>query len=215
MKNLICSLLIVLLCFTQALGNEGYQNAMAAGMEKLSEAKEAGDFAAAANHFSRIANAEAEDWLSYYYTAYGFVIASFIEKDSDRRDDYLDLAQAAADSALKISEDNSEITVMQAYIYMARTSISPMLRGMTYGPKTGSTLEKAIAQDEKNPRAYFLRGQNLYYTPSMFGGGADAALPSLEKASTLFEATEACSETFLPSWGEDRNAGLLKKIKQD
>ena len=56
-------------------------------------------------------------------------------------------------------------------------------------------------------------GQNLWYTPSMFGGGIDKAKPYLTQAVALFDAEAADAERsdLLPTWGAGRAKALNAK----
>jgi len=92
------------------------------------------------------------------------------------------------DKFLEVAEkvdNNSEVLALRANYYQAKLQGSPMMAPY-YGPKAGNILEVALNEDPTNPRAYLLMGQNLFYTPAMFGGGADKAKPFLEKAAALF-----------------------------
>lgn len=217
MKNLIILFFLTLTTLNSSFASNNYQEAMTKALEKLEVAKDAETFQASANQFDRIANAEKDQWEAWYYSAYAHTVLSFmIEKDdSDKRDGFLDKAQEAINKAKELSANNSEILVVQAYIYMGKTSVSPMIRGMMYGPKTGTVLEEALKIEPNNPRGHSLMGQNVYYTPKMFGGGAENAKPHLEKAVALFETAEEGGNCLAPTWGAYYTKVLLKKYEKE
>ena len=75
-------------------------------------------------------------------------------------------------------------------------------------PQSNELLEKAIALDPENPRAYLLKGQTSFYIPEMFGGSREEAKKSLLMAKEKF-ASSANPDKLQPSWGKERCAELL------
>ncbi len=73
---------------------------------------------------------------------------------------------------------------------------------MTYSSKAEASLKKATEINDKNPRAWSLLGYNLFYTPALFGGGAEKALPLFVKARDKFRSFRPLMP-FYPS-GENR-----------
>jgi hypothetical protein len=55
-----------------------------------------------------------------------------------------------------------------------------------------------------------VQANNLYYTPKMFGGGADVAKPVYEDAKARFAAFKP-SGPLAPNWGERQLLGRLKQ----
>ena len=53
---------------------------------------------------------------------------------------------------------------------------------------------------------------NVYYTPSVFGGGAEAAKPLYEEAKAKYAAFQPTSP-LAPSWGQSQLLGRLKKYE--
>ncbi len=51
---------------------------------------------------------------------------------------------------------------------------------------------------------------NAYYTPKMFGGGAEAARPLYEEAKVRYAAFRPAS-ALAPNWGERQLLGRLKQ----
>lgn len=161
------------------------------------------ELVAATAPVERIAAASPDAWLPNYYAAHLNLQQHWAagEKGCAECLDKVDAFLTAAEGA----DDNSEVLTLRASYYQAMLQLKPM-RAPYYGPKASGLLERAIAADPSNPRAASLMGQNLYYTPSMFGGGADKAVPHLARAVELFEAEAADAERddLLPTWGVER-----------
>ncbi len=153
-----------------------------------------------ANQFERLANFKKDDWIPRYYHGLCQVYLSWMT-DAKEREALLKSAQASVKKADSLSANNSEIVALEGYMYQAMIMINPMSNGPVYGPKGAETLQKAMALDPNNPRPHYLLGQNLWFTPAMWGGGPDKGRPHLEKAKALFEAFKPASE-FHPNWGE-------------
>jgi hypothetical protein len=128
--------------------------------------------------------------------------------DADDTHKQLDKAQNIIDQLLKKKYNESEIYVLQTFIYQLR--ITDMSKGAKYSRKAAEAIAIAEKLNPVNPRVYYLRGSNTYHTPKFFGGGAEKAKPDLEKAAKMFETTEP-KGTLLPSWGGDHNNHLLSQ----
>ena len=151
------------------------------------------------------------DWLPRYYQAYALLINVFQSKeDGDVRDKTLDRAEAALAQARKLRGDESELLTLQAYIHQARLGVSPMMRAMKYSAMVRETVAQAKKLNPDNPRACLVEANNVYYTPSMFGGGADAAKPLYEAAKLKYATAPKPTNALLPSWGERQLLGRLK-----
>ena len=191
-----------------------YVDAMQKNIADFKKAKTIEQYQATANSFERISNINQSKWLPSYYVAHVYIIMSFVEKDSDKRDQYLDKSQIFIDNCQKIVKNESEVYVLQGFLYQARISVSPMLRGMKYSAKASEALNKAIKINSDNPRAYYLLGQNLLHTPSMFGGGTDAACPYLTKAKAKYAIFKPKS-SISPNWGEKATLKLLENCNKE
>ncbi|WP_400190178.1 hypothetical protein [Hymenobacter sp. B81] len=162
----------------------------------------------------RAAAVNPTDWLPRYYQAYALMLITFQSKeDGDVKDKYLDQAEAALAQARKLRGDESELLVLQAYLHQARLGIAPMTRSMKYSQLVSQTLEQARKLNPANPRIYLVQANNVYYTPKMFGGGAEAAKPLYEEAKTRFAAARPASAT-APAWGERQVLSRLAAYTQ-
>jgi hypothetical protein len=142
------------------------------------------------------------------------MLASFTSKEEgDVKDKYLDQAEASLAQARKLGGDESELLVLQAYIYQARLGISPMARSGKYSRMVMEVLEQAKALNPANPRIYLVQGNNLHFTPKMFGGGPEVAKPVFEEGKARF-ATFKPANSLSPNWGERQLLGRLKAYEQ-
>ena len=163
----------------------------------------------------RAASARPTDWLPRYYQARAYLKMGFGAADGDQADKALDQAETALIQARKLpGADQAEVLILQAYIYQGRIQASPMLRGPVYTGRVHEALDQALHLSPANPRAYLLLGNDLYFRPAMFGGGAAPAKPLYEKAAALF-ATFRPATALSPNWGEQTVTGLLAKIASE
>ncbi|GAA4354736.1 hypothetical protein GCM10023185_16840 [Hymenobacter saemangeumensis] len=199
---------------TSAPTADAYTTMMTATIAELLQTKDAAAVQTVLDKLGRAAAAKPADWLPRYYLAYGAARQAYMSKDAELMDKTLDRAQADLDQARKLRGDESELQVLQAYIHQARIMVSPMMRGMKYTAKVQESLNAAEKANPANPRIYLLRGNDFYFRPAMFGGGAEAARPHFLKAKEAYAAFKPASE-LAPSWGERQALGLLKKIDED
>ncbi len=70
---------------------------------------------------------------------------------------------------------------------------------MQNGMKSGRLMSEALAAGKDNPRVWILKGSGDLFTPKMFGGGADEAKASLQRALILLEGDRP--QPPKPAWG--------------
>lgn len=211
MKQILISISILAIAISSFAQDNKYETAMLGSLELLDQASAAEDYLKCASRFERIAAAEKSLWLPYYYASYSLVVMSFDESDGAKKDLILDRAQGLLDKALELQPEESELQVLQAFLYPARILVDPMNRGMQYMELIYATLEKAKALNPENPRIYFLEGINKANLPPSMGGGPEAARPILELALAKFEAFEPRSSLW-PQWGEEAVRAELDKL---
>lgn len=173
-----------------------------------------------ANAFERIAEAEKNQWLAYYYAAYCNATAGTLAGASgdmmaakaDKTDPYADKADKQIKKAEELMKNNSEIFVVKKMIATLKMLGDPMNRYMTYGPEAQAALDEAKKLDSNNPRVYLLEAQDKYYTPEQFGGSKDDAKVLFEKAKQLFETFKPGS-TIHPNWGKGSVTYFLSQYK--
>jgi hypothetical protein len=189
----------------------GYADMLGATIAAVMNTGDAAELRAQANKLERATAVAPADWLPRYYQAYALLINVFQSKeDGDAKDATLDQAEAALAQARKLGGDESELLTLQAYLYQARLGISPMLRSAKYSRLVNETVAQAKKLNPANPRPYLVGANNVYYTPSIFGGGAEAAKPLYEEAKAKYAAYRPASP-LLPNWGQDQ---LLHRLKQ-
>jgi hypothetical protein len=216
MKNLILTtigLMIALLSYSQ---DDAYTNAMNHAVSQLKTAEQSRAFEASASAFERISAAAPEEWLPAYYEAYcQIMLASqaMEQEQTDKISAHLDKAQAAVDRAKAIAPESSEVAALQGYVYTGRIWESPMVNGARYSGICQESYAKAIELDPENPRAHHLMGMQIFFTPKFFGGGAEKALPYLQKAAERYERFEPASELH-PTWGAYFNRNLLERAEK-
>jgi tetratricopeptide (TPR) repeat protein len=207
---LLCSVLI----FTNVKADDQkYENAMKKSFSKMNSLSDLNSFLDAANSFERIALAEKDKWLPYYYASYLYAVACFVDTSSDKRDTYLDKADIFISIADSLEPDESEIYTLKGMIAQARLQIDPMNRWMKYGPEADKNFKKAMELNPANPRPEYLIGAGLFYTPVQFGGGSAAAKPFLDSSLKKYNEFIPADE-FMPTWGKETVEYFLEQIKQ-
>jgi len=201
MKKLMITVVLVSL-FCVGFSNETYEKAMSFSIEKLFQARTIPENIEAANQFERISRSEKGEWLPLYYAAYAYIMISFQETDNAKRDQYLDQAQKYLDLAMAIEPNESELYMLQGFLYPSRINIDPMNRGMTYMAVMNKALDKALELNPNNPRVYYLRATMTHHTPEAYGGGALKALPLYEIAVEKFKTFKP-KTTISPDWGKE------------
>lgn len=221
MKKTIFILTAVLLAsFSFAQMQDKFLKAMEANIAILDTTKTADGYIDLANAFERIADAEKNQWLAYYYAAYcnagaGTLVGTggdMMAAKADKTDPYADKAEKLIGKADELMKNNSEIYIVKKMIATLRMLGDPMNRYMTYGPEAQAMLDEAKKLNPDNPRVYILEGQDKYYTPEQFGGSKEEAKTLFEKALKLFETFKPESSIH-PNWGKGQLDYLLSQYK--
>ncbi len=166
----------------------------------------------AANLFERIAMAEQDNWLPYYYVAQINTISSFGEKDLEKLSKQLGKAKEFIDLAKAISPNNPEILVQEAMINTAWIAFDGATYGMTLSGKNAQLYEKALQIAPENPRVVFSKAEWDMGSAHYFGKDTTPYCKDVERALELFANFN--SETpFYPSWGKDRAEQVLEQCK--
>lgn len=212
MKTSIIILAMILLSvFGKA--NDVYQKAMSQSIDKLFQSQTIQDYVDVANQFERISSIEKQEWLPFYYASFSYIMISFHEADNTKKDQYLDQAQKYLDQAMAIEPNESELYMLQGFLYPSRINIDPINRGMAYMGKMNAALDKALTLNPDNPRVYYLRATMTYHMPEAYGGGAVKALPLFQTAAEKFMIFKPKTK-LSPNWGKEMNDAELKKIKE-
>jgi tetratricopeptide (TPR) repeat protein len=183
------------------------------GISLLNKAKTTDNYLEAAFYFQNQVRDYPGQWLVYYYAGLAYIQASQKALTSNYKDELIDKAQPLIDKASALKPGDTEIQVLQAFLYQCRLQVNPQSRALTYSKKADACLKKALAADPENPRAYMLLGYNTYYTPAMLGGGPKNALPVFQKARAKFQTVKPAMP-FFPSWGERENQQMIKECSK-
>jgi hypothetical protein len=196
---------------TTAAAPAGYAELMTPAIADITSTGDAARLQALASKMERAAAMAPADWLPRYYQAYALIISVFSSKENDDdKDKALDRAEAALAQARQLGGDGSELLTLQAYAYQARLGIAPMQRAQQYSSMVDEATAQAQGLNPANPRAYLVAANNVYYTPKMYGGGAEAAKPLYEAAKAKY-ATFQPAGPLAPNWGQ---AQLLERLRQ-
>jgi hypothetical protein len=211
MKKIL--LLFLLFALTiNAQNDDKYISAMKKNFTMLDTAQTMSTFQLLSNSFERIANAEKDKWLPYYYASYLLTISTFMDTVVEKKDTYLDKADLLLAIADSLEPNNSEVYTIKAMISQGRLIVDPQTRWMKYGPMFSNFISRAKELDPTNPRPDFLQGQSVLYTPEQFGGGKEKALPILKEAEEKFKNFKPQSELH-PDWGEEVFKSTLEGIE--
>jgi hypothetical protein len=213
MKKLIFSTIVLLLSVAAFAQSEKYTAAMKKSLAAMdSSFKNPAELITAANNFERIATAEKDQWLPYYYAAFCVVNNGFMEPDKDKVDAIADRASLLIAKADSLSPNNSEISCIKSMIASCHMMVNPMERWQEYGAESNGNMEAAMKQDPANPRPYYLKAQGLKYTPEQFGGGCKTAKPVMQTALDKYNGFKPASE-LNPNWGKTQVEQLLKQCQ--
>lgn len=205
---------IVAFFFAVSVSAQDYDSDLQSLMPRLGEAKTAADYGLLASQLGSLARSEPARWEASFWSAHCMVLQAFAETDSDKVDPILDAAEPVVEKLIKQQPTEPEFYILKAMLNQARIGVNPMVRGMQYSGRANDNLELALQFDASNPRAWYLKGSNTYFTPAMFGGGKKRAMPMLQKADSLFKTYKPRSP-YHPNWGADRNAEMLKACYQE
>ena len=208
MKNLLIGLIILFSCNFLTAQNR-WEAPLQAQITAANNLKTVEDLKVITAAVERIALSNSAEWLPSYHAAYfnSQLLWRFGKEACNTCLDQMDKFLTTAEKA----NNNSEVLALRANYYQAKLQDSPMMAPF-YGPKAGNILKVALNEDPNNPRANLLMGQNLFYTPEMFGGGLEKAKPYLEKARELFAEAAATTPSIQPSWGKYMSDQMGKEL---
>ena len=207
MKNLGILFLSLALAINASAQNEKYIKAMQTNVTAFDTTRSVAGLHALANSFERIATAEKNQWLPYYYAALAQVNKGYnmmggnMGGNAAEIDPIADKAEALINQAEALSQNNSEIYIVKKMIHSLRFMVDPQTRYMQYGPKAQEALDMAKKLNPENPRVYLLEGQDKFYTPEQFGGSKEEAKKLFELAMQKFESFKPHT-ALEPAWGK-------------
>jgi hypothetical protein len=209
MKNLLVIAMMMIAGFVTAQSK--YETGMGKAFEQMKAAKSAEEMGATAGFFERIADAEQDKWLPYYYAAYCNYLTGWMNPNADK-DAIGEKAKALVVKAEVIEKNNAELYILRQMIAVQELTVDPMTRYQTYGAQANELLEKAKQSDPNNPRIYLVDGQYKMNVPDAFGGGKEVGKKLFTKALELYKTFKPASEMH-PSWGADQAEKLLAQCQ--
>ena len=213
MKKSILTLVAVAILSVFGYSNNNFDKEMKETLKQVRTLSEKTNYQNLANKFATIAKNNPKRFEPLYYSAYCYILHSWQLQDAKEKTAILTLAKSQIDKANKLNPNNDEIMVLEAFYYQAMIVINPQQNGQLYSSKALTLLKKAQEINKNNPRAQFLLSQNVYYTPTQYGGGKEKALPLFKKAEKLYKKQE--SENYLsPVWGQHTNSEMIKACKK-
>ncbi len=214
MRKAVILILFLLTVQTAFSRDTTYYSVLRKGINVSNQGYSSENFLELANICERISLVKPAEWLPFYYCAYAYINASFIEKNRGTKDAYCKKAKSLITKAKEINPDDSELDVLEALLCYALMEITPMVNGPIYLPRANKALAEAINKDPGNPRIYYLKGKSTMYMPDFMGGGKEAAIPILQKAMELYN--KFVPETNLhPDWGKGSTIELLNECKKE
>ncbi len=202
--------------FATSLLGQTLEESLDKYIPEFHEAEGVGHWLSQVERFAGLRRTHDDEWLPMYYEGLARFNASY-ELNNDgygkQRDAQLDTAQALVNKALEIGGDTTELYILQGLVYQGRIWKNPMMYGGKYSNKSIHILKEAMARDPQNPRAPHMIGQLQYHLPTFMGGGAEAAMPMLERAEKLYPAFEP-EGAYTPDWGNGDLVVLLEKIRR-
>jgi hypothetical protein len=196
------------------IGSANAQSQYESGMKKAFDLYSDAKPMDASAMFERIAIAEKDNWIPYYYAAQTLITASFETKDVTFVNEILKKADTFIKAGEKISPDNSELITLEGLLYTGYVAMDPQAFGMVYSDKINNLHTRAIKLDESNPRAHLNKIEYAMGAARFFGQDLSKFCESIKETRSLFENQET-SEPFYPEHGEDRVDILLKQCKCD
>ncbi len=177
------------------------QTAYEKGMAKAFELWENKSPDEAINLFERIAKAEKENWIPYYYAAQIHITTSFNIKEATEIESRLKKAQNYINEAKTFSTDNAEILIMEAMLNTAYVAYNPSVYGPTLSAKIEALYQKAKNLEPNNPRAILYHAEWNMGAAKFWGKDPMSFCPEIEKAILYFEKEPKNKIAFYPSWG--------------
>lgn len=161
-----------------------------------------------ANETEQITPTGNKNWLFYYWGAFNFAMSGYLAPRI-QKDIFLDKADALIEKAMELSPNNSELYILQSWVYSSRIAVAPASRAKEFGDKTKAAQEKACNLSGNNPRCAFVQAAFLYHTPPAMGGSKEKAKPLFEEALNNFSTFKPASDAH-PNWGLSQTKKYLQ-----
>lgn len=212
MKKILLVFSVLLMVTAQAQTSK-YATAMQNHLSRFDSARTTADFESLAAGFTRIGEAEKNQWLPYYWAGLALTNIGWRDQKTDR-DELAGRIIALCDKADALAPDSagqSEILSLRNMAATQQMLVDPQSRYMSYGKQASDDLQKAMKLNPLNPRLYYLQGMSIFNTPEQFGGGKTKARPLFQKAVDLY-GTET-SKPLYPHWGQEQARQMLAQCQ--
>ena len=195
-----------------SLANDKYVDAMKKNIDSIYHAQTPAQYQAAINAIERIASVETNKWEPQYYISFGYIMMANIEKETSKKDDYLDQAMSAIEKAKALAPKESEVIALEGFAYMIRLTVDPMARGQHYSMMSLQSFNQAVELNPENPRALGLLAQMQYGTAKFFGSSTSDACALNGKALEKFDSYSS-QNPLAPVWGKQMTEAMIEQCK--
>jgi hypothetical protein len=208
-----------MLLYVTVHAQDTYTQQMQTAVTKLDNAKTVKDYQLLADNFLRIAEAQKDQWLPYYYAAFCNAKIGWL-KQNDDPDNIEPFANKAAGEIKKAGalidtakqkKELSELYCIHMMLNQARVFINPQTYGREYGPAAFNYLQLAKQADADNPRMLYLLGWQKFATPKMWGG--DKALAKQLLTTAKQQLAREQSPALNPHWGLKEVEEILGQLR--
>ncbi|NVK51356.1 MAG: hypothetical protein HWD85_00365 [Flavobacteriaceae bacterium] len=165
--------------------------------------------AEASQLFERIANAEKNNWLPYYYAATVEIVSCFGLQDEVVLTARLKKAKKFLDKANALSKDNPEITINYALLNTAYIAFDGQKYGMTLSQENAALYAEALKLAPNNPRVIFSKAEWDMGSARFFGQSIAPYCKDVKRAIELAKK-ETVPYKFYPRFQFDRAQQTLK-----
>ena len=203
MKRAIILFCAAFIASTLMGANDKYIKKMSETISQFSTCSSIEDFQDLANKFRVIANVETKEWLPLYYEAHCYIMMSFMDRTgAERKDGYLDQANASVETMLELAPGESEAYALQALYYTGRLLVNPPQRAQTTAPLVSAAVGRALGLDPNNPRAKYISLRNEIGTAQFFGSDTT---PYCKSARELLDGWDSYTleSGIHPTWGKN------------
>lgn len=203
--------ILAILISTTAIGQSKYEQ----GMTKAFALLEQNKLDEASNLFQRIATAEKDNWLPYYYVAQTEIIK--VWQNWEERDESILKAQTAKaqeyiNTANTYTENNVYTLYLQAQVHTVWVAHDGMKYGMSMSPKVIQLYEKALKLEPNNPMLILSKAEWDIGGAAFFGTSTEPYCKEIERAMTLFPTFKP-ETPFHPNFGADRAQEVLDRCR--
>jgi len=160
----------------------------------LAQYEEAGDLVekqVAIQQLEEFTNANADNWLSSYYTALFLAESSFATGGLTEKDALITESKKYVNMTADRDGDLSELHALRGFVSMAELAADPQSRGQFMMQEVIQSLTKAIDENPKNPRAYLFLSQMQFGIAEMMGTPAQQACTYAKQSLSMYENDES------------------------